>query len=133
MTRRTAALRAVLVVAGLIGAGTETGAQHPRKSPIVEAVQKTRDGIVTLKVRRPGGRKDVVGTGVIVDERGYIITNRHVIVAADSIAVRLADGTAVAGKTITEIETHDLAVVRVQADKKLHALSLGPADDLMVG
>lgn len=134
MSRSTvAAMRAALVVIGLIGAGTEARAQHPRKTPIVEAVQKTRHGIVTLKIHRPGGRKDVVGTGVIVDERGYIVTNRHVLVAAESIVVRLADGTELAGKKVAEIETHDLAVLRVQSDKELQALRLGPAGDLMVG
>jgi serine protease Do len=128
-----AALRASLLVVGLIGAGTEAFAQHPRKTPIVEAVQKTRAGIVTLKVHRPGGRKDVLGAGVIVDERGFIVTNRHVIVAAESIAVRLSDGTELPGKLKAEIDAHDLAVVCVHTDKKLQALPLGPACDLMVG
>jgi serine protease Do len=127
------ALRAGLLVVGLIGTGTESFAQHLRKTPIVEAVQKTRAGIVTLKVHRAGGRKDVLGAGVIVDESGYIVTNRHVIIAADSITVRLSDGTELTGKLAAEIDTHDLAVVRVETDKKLQALPLGPAGDLMVG
>jgi serine protease Do len=133
MPRTIAAMRAGLLVVGLIGAGTEARAQHQRKTPIVEAVQKTRPGIVTLKVHRPDGRKDVIGTGIVVDERGYIVTNRHVVAAADGILVRLADGTELAGKTAVEIGTHDLAVVRVRTEKKLHALPLGPAGDIMVG
>jgi serine protease Do len=134
MTRCSFATRlAGLLVVAIAGAGTEAQAQYPRKTPIVEAVQKTRAGIVTLKARRPGGRKKIIGTGVIVDERGYIITNRHVIVAAESITVRLADDTELVGKVAVEIETHDLAVVRVKTEKMLHPLTLGPASDLMVG
>jgi serine protease Do len=68
-----------------------------------------------------------------VDERGYIVTNRHVVAAADSILVRLADGTELAGKIAVEVDSHDLAVVRVKTEKKLHALPLGPASDVMVG
>jgi serine protease Do len=122
-----------LLVVGFVGAGTEAQAQYQRKTPVVEAVQKTRHGIVTLKVQRAGSRKDVVGTGVIVDERGYIVTNRHVIVSAEHITVRLADDSELVGKVISEDEAHDLAVVHVKAGKRLRALPLGPASDLMVG
>jgi serine protease Do len=125
--------RVSLFVIALITAGTDASAQYSRKTPIVEAVQKTRAGIVTIKVHRPGGRKDVLGAGVIVDERGYIVTNRHVIVAAETINVRLSDGTELVGKLAAEIDTHDLAVIRIQTDKKPQSLALGPARDLMVG
>jgi serine protease Do len=122
-----------LLVVGFTGAGTEAQAQYPRKTPIVEAVKKTRAGVVTLRAHRLGGRKDIIGTGVIVDERGYIVTNRHVVVGAESITVRLADDTELTAKVAVEIESHDLAVVRVHSDKALHPLPLGPASDLMVG
>ncbi len=129
-----AAIGTVLAVA-IGGAGTEAKAQYSRRTPIVEAVQKTRDGIVTLKVERRGsyGRKEVVGTGVIIDERGYVVTNRHVVASSDRVAVFLADGTELIGKVLTEDARHDLAVVRVQTARKLKALPLGPASDLMVG
>jgi len=127
------AILASLLIFVLPGAGTEAHAQYSRKTPIVEAVQKTRAGIVTIRAHRPGGRKDVLGAGVIIDERGYIITNRHVIASAEGIKVRLSDGTELAGKLVAEIETHDLAVVGVESDEKLQVLPLGPAVDLMVG
>jgi serine protease Do len=127
------ALRPCFLVIALLGDGTDSLAQSSRKTPIVEAVRKTRPGIVMLKVQRPGGRKDVLGSGIIVDERGYIVTNRHVIAAAEGIKARLSDGTEPAGKVVVEIESHDLAVIRIETDKKLQALRLGPAGDLMVG
>jgi serine protease Do len=127
------ALPAGLLVIALFGAGSEARAQYSRKTPIVEAVQKTRAGIVTIRAHRAAGHKDVLGAGIIVDERGYIVTNRHVIVSAEGIKVRLSDGLELAGKLVAEIESHDLAVVRVETDRKLQVLPLGPASDLMVG
>jgi serine protease Do len=131
--------RAATVVAALVvcnsGAGTEARAQYARRTPIVEAVQKTRASIVTVKVEKRNGlsRKEVVGTGVIVDERGYIVTNDHVLVAADHITVILADGTELLAKVVRQDAGHDLAILRVQSRKPLHALALGPGSDLLVG
>jgi serine protease Do len=122
-----------LLALGFVGAGTEALAQYQRKTPIVEAVQKTRQGIVSLKVQRTGSKKDVVGSGIIVDERGTIVTNRHVVVSAEHVTVRLCDGAELVGQVVVEDDAHDLAVVQIKAGKRLHALPLGPASDLMVG
>ena len=72
----------------LVGAGTTQAiAQYSRKTPITEAVEKTRNSIVTIKVEKHGnwGRTEVIGTGVIVDARGYIITNSHVVSGGDRL------------------------------------------------
>jgi serine protease Do len=136
---RTRWLRAALfaAVVGLVvgGAGTEARGQYSRRTPIVEAVEKTRGAIVSVKVERKGtwARKEVGGTGVIVDERGYVVTNRHVIASADRVTVRLADGTDVAAEVLLEEPRHDLAVLRLSTTRKLQALPLGPSGDLMVG
>lgn len=127
---------AILVGAWLTAARTESlAATHSRKSAIVEAVQKTRAGIVTLKIEKKtaAGRKEVVGTGVIVDERGYLITNRHVIAGADRIKVDFADGSTLTALIHTEDESHDLAILKVSAAAPLTALPFGPGSDLMVG
>jgi len=73
-----------------------------------------------------------LGSGVIVSRDGYILTNHHVVEAADEIQVALADGKAVAAELVgTDPET-DLAVLRVtQGD--LPAATLGHAEDLRVG
>jgi serine protease Do len=113
-------------------AGTETRAQHSRKTPIVEAVAKTKPGIVTVSVPRPG-RSDAVGTGIVVDERGYLVTNRHVVAGARRVKVRLADGAELNAQVLVVELGYDLAILRVEAGKKLTALPLAPASDLMVG
>jgi serine protease Do len=130
---RCAAVAALVVVLG--GAGAEIQAQYSRRTPIVEAVQKTRPSIVTIKVMKQGqwGAKEVVGTGVIIDERGYVVTNRHVVGRAQSLTVHLADGSAVRASVHTEDPRHDLAIVRLERGRKYPALGFAPASDLMVG
>jgi serine protease Do len=133
--QRTATWLLVLI-AWLAGAVTECLAgSYSRKSPIVEAVQKTRGGIVTVKVDRKtsAGRKEVIGTGVVVDERGYVITNCHVVTAADRIKVAFADGSIWPARIHTEVEDHDLAILKVSTTGPLQALTFGPGSDLMVG
>jgi serine protease Do len=130
-----AAIPAALIAALLGGAGTPTRADYSRRTPIVEAVQKTRHGIVTIKVEKKGnwGRKEVVGAGVIVDERGYVVTNRHVVAAADRILVKTADNIEYLAQIQVEDARHDLAVLRLPDAKKLQALAFAPSSDLMVG
>jgi serine protease Do len=101
----------------------------------VEAVQKTRAGIVSIKVERRGswGRKEVGGTGVIVDERGYVVTNRHVVASGSQILVRLAEGGEVAAEVVVDDSRHDLAVLRLSTTRRLSALRFGPSSDLLVG
>jgi serine protease Do len=114
---------------------TYAKAQFSRRSPVVEAVRKTRGSIVTIRVPRPGyaGRIDITGTGVVVDERGLIVTNRHVIGAGRGMRVRLADGTDLPARVLLRDAACDLAVLRVKAGRRLPAVTLAPVSDLMVG
>src|SRR5262245_35071592 len=124
---------AALALALLGGAGA--AGEYSRRTAVVEAVEKTRDAVVGVRAEHRGGYavKDVVGTGVVVDERGVVVTNRHVVAGAERVTVRLADGTELAGRVHTEDARHDLAVLKVTAGRKLAALPFGPAGDLMVG
>ncbi|MGD8926076.1 MAG: DegQ family serine endoprotease [Thioalkalispiraceae bacterium] len=74
-----------------------------------------------------------LGSGVIVDaDKGYILTNNHVIDKADEIAVTLSDGRSLKAKLIgTDPET-DVAVIQIKADK-LTALKIANSDKLQVG
>jgi serine protease Do len=108
-------------------------ARFPRETPTVLAVRKTREGIVTLKVQKKTARKETIGTGIIVDERGYIVTNRHVIQNATQINVVLHDKSTHTAELDFDEASHDLAVVKIKTSKQLKVLRLGPASDLMVG
>jgi Do/DeqQ family serine protease len=73
-----------------------------------------------------------LGSGVIVSGTGYILTNNHVVEAADEIEVALPDGNRMLAQVVgTDPET-DLAVLRVKADK-LPAVTFGSSDALRVG
>ena len=104
-----------------------------RRNPVVEAVQKTKASIVTVKVPRPGGGKDMIGTGVVIDERGLIVTNKHVVGNNPTVNVRLHDGTDLTANVLDADPRWDLAVLRVKAGKLLPALKLTCDDQLMVG
>ncbi len=75
-----------------------------------------------------------VGTGVIVDEAGYILTNSHVVNDGDtkSITVSLYDGSDVEGTVLWNDATLDLAVVKIDAEG-LQAAELGDSDSINIG
>jgi serine protease DegQ len=73
-----------------------------------------------------------LGSGVIISSRGYILTNQHVVEAADEIEVALADGKKFTAKVVGSDPETDLAVLKVEA-QHLPAITLGQAENLRVG
>jgi S1-C subfamily serine protease len=74
-----------------------------------------------------------VGSGVIIDEKGYILTNNHVIDDAERLKVTLPDGKVLRGKVVGSDETTDLAVLKVESEQLLPATQLGNSDNLKTG
>ena len=72
------------------------------------------------------------GSGVIVDAKGYILTNYHVVVGADKLTIRLSDGKELKGTVQGTDPKTDLAVVHVEAED-LPVATLGDSDILQVG
>jgi serine protease Do len=88
----------------------------------------------------PGGgsgiRERSLGSGVIVDAKGYIVTNRHVVEKADRVRVRLNDDPPTVqhdAKVIGTDQETDLAVIKIDVDKPLPAAKLGNSDSMQVG
>ncbi len=77
-------------------------------------------------------RASSLGSGVIVSAAGYILTNHHVVEAADEIEVALPNGKKLLAKVVGNDPETDLAVLRVSADK-LPAIAFGQSDTLRVG
>jgi serine protease DegQ len=77
-------------------------------------------------------RSSGLGSGVIVNARGYILTNHHVVEAADEIEVALSNGKKLRAKIIGTDQETDLAVLQVDA-AELPAITFGEADKLKVG
>src|ERR1700751_1647070 len=81
-------------------------------------------------------RERSLGSGVIVDSKGYILTNRHVVEKADRIRVRFEEdppGVQHDAKVIGTDLNSDLAVIKVEVDKPLPAAKMGNSDGMQVG
>jgi serine protease Do len=78
--------------------------------------------------RRPG-----LGSGVIIDKRGLVLTNFHVVKGADEILIRLSDKREYRGQILGTDPKTDLAVVKFQPDHELTVATLGDSDALRVG
>ena len=82
-------------------------------------------------------RQRSLGSGVIVDGKGYIVTNRHVVEGADRIRVKFMDDPAGApgheARVIGTDQETDLAVIKVETSKALPAAKIGNSDSLQVG
>ena len=77
-------------------------------------------------------RASSLGSGVIVSSSGYVLTNHHVVEAADEIEVALADGKRLLAKVVGNDPETDLAVLRLDAEN-LPAIGFGSSDALRVG
>ena len=125
-----------------------------RRTVTVEVVQRTKASVVNISTtkliaqrRLPFGFDpfwsdpgDVVrvpanslGSGFIVHEDGYVVTNHHVIDRARHITVELADGRKLDADLISSDAEADLAVLKIQSDRPLPPLALGDSADLMIG
>jgi len=115
---------------------------HPRQTPIVEACKRIRGSVVNIHSERTataaeamtqGTRINGMGTGVIVDSRGYIVTNHHVIEDVTTLKVRLSDGSTYPAQVLARDAETDLALLKIEANKPLPTIPLGTTRDLQVG
>ena len=109
--------------------------REDRRSHVVRAVEKARPGVVSIRTNEivttryygwfknyetpPTEREGALGTGVIFDPRGFVITNAHVISRANRIFVTVGEGTSAKyereGKLVAVDLDNDLAIVRLLA------------------
>src|SRR5215831_9272580 len=74
-----------------------------------------------------------LGSGVIIDKRGYVLTNNHVVRGADGVLLRLASKREYQGRIVGADVTTDLAVVQFEPDAPVPVATLGNSDALRVG
>ncbi len=127
------------------------GSRAERRTPIVEAVEKIGPAVVNISAEklvqqrrssldsffgfdaRPRGyRTESLGSGVLLDASGVVVTNDHVISGASRIWVTTADGREMEAKLEGADADNDLAVLTVHA-KNLTAAKIGTTSDLMIG
>lgn len=128
-------------------------ASHPmaigselRHSPIVKAVQEAEPAVVNIHGKKTVraeaasyGVTDTVrqvngmGTGIIIDSRGYVLTNYHVVEGVSNIQVSLASGKSTVARLIAHDPKTDLAIIKVESKEPLPVIRLGTSVDLMKG
>jgi len=115
---------------------TEAGLYGERISDVAARVSPSIVGISNLS--RSGGifSQELVestGSGVILDQEGYIVTNNHVVTGADTLTVTLADGNEEQAEVIGSDPQTDLAVLKVQVDNHVTPIKIGDSEKLVVG
>src|SRR5690606_56576 len=113
------------------GGATGTGLDSQQRvlddeEAVIRAVERVGPSIVKISVTQQGhldglfGRvpttQQGLGSGVIVDARGFILTNHHVVEGADTILVALPDGRQFQGRLVGSYPDADLAVIHVEGD-----------------
>ncbi|MEQ1827542.1 MAG: trypsin-like peptidase domain-containing protein [Pirellula sp.] len=115
-----------------------------RSTPIVQAIQRAEPAVVNIQGNKTitnanasgkSTKQEVngMGTGVIIDRRGYIITNYHVVDEVGKIEVTLADGTSSIARLINYDPETDLALIKIETRRELPVIQVGRSDDLMRG
>jgi serine protease Do len=80
-----------------------------------------------------GPKQRGTGSGVVIDAKGYILTNNHVVEDADEVKVTWADGKTVNAKVVGTDPRTDLAVVKVDPSNEVRPAKIGDSDKLQVG
>jgi serine protease Do len=143
------ALGLMIVTAGLACPESRAlAASESRRTAIVEAVDKVHQSVVSIssekKAESPSRwpftpeenqrpRVSGMGSGVVIDRRGYILTNHHVVDKVQGIMVQLFDGTTCPARLLQFDPVMDLAIVKIEPPRTLQAIELGTSSDLMIG
>lgn len=138
---RPAATLSRIVLLVLIGVGGIVRASESRETEIVRAVRKVKYSVVNIRGEKTAGvagteagkRVNGMGTGVIIDERGYILTNYHVVDGVREIQVTLADDKRYVATLVARDRETDLAVIKIDAARELSVIPVGTSADLMPG
>jgi serine protease Do len=133
-------------VAGLLA--TLPGASEAselRRTPIVKAVEEARPAVVNIHGRKTVRSEDPqrtgenfrqvngMGTGIIVDERGFVLTNHHVVDSVSRIQVTTHDQRSFVARLIAYDFKTDLAVIKIDSDQPFQTIRVGTSSDLMPG
>lgn len=120
-------------------------AHDPRETPLVSAVKRAKASVVNIHSvktaydegsvfgSRQGRKVNGMGTGIVIDPRGYIVTNNHVVAGVESLRCTLVDGSVYEATAISVDPKRDLAIIKVEPTRPLTVMPLGTSSDLMLG
>jgi serine protease Do len=116
--------------------GTGVATTHDKPLSVPDVVRKVRPSVVTILTRgvpsSPAQAQSGSGSGVIIDESGYILTNNHLVTGIKSIVVGLSTGRLTPGRVVARDFLLDLALVKITAQDLVPA-TLSPSPDLEIG
>ncbi len=127
-----------------VNAGQVDGSEL-RRTAFVQAIETAVPSIVNIRGRKtvPADANEVhadgtrrvngMGTGVIIDERGYILTNYHVVDGVSRIQVTLFKGQTRIAELVAGNPTTDLAVIKISGDEPYSVVRLGTSHNLLLG
>jgi putative serine protease PepD len=117
-------------------ATSTVGAIYAQSRPGVVELDVSGSAPQTFPFGGGGGQQQATsqGTGFVIDTKGNLVTNQHVVAAGSAITVKFADGSTYKGTLVGQDAASDLAVVHVNAPaSELHPLSLGDSTTIHVG
>jgi len=131
-----------LIIGGLVGWGIGKGAAPQGSSSgetgyksggmtVEQIIAQDRQAVVQINVQK--GQGAGVGSGVIIDQQGHIVTNEHVVSGGQRFSVALFDGTLLPAQLVGVDSADDLAVVKINPPRKIYAMPLGDSSNLQVG
>ena len=159
-TGRRFLLTALLAIGGMLDGNAATPAPAPepdaRRDATVNAIERVLPSVVNIGTRTRRERRgfyydwfrdnlspfvqelppqESAGSGVIIDEDGYVLTNVHVVEEADEIWVRLSDGRVIQAKPIIGNRKSDVALLQLRGKpgEKFQVAKFAAADDLLLG
>jgi serine protease Do len=139
-------LRSCAIALGSLALGGPSIASDLRRTAAVKAFQNARGSVVSIRGEKTIGvgavatsgteanrRVNGMGTGVVIDERGYVLTNHHVVDGVREIQVTLDDNRKVGAKLVNRHPETDLAIIKLELPEgaRLPVIPIGTSSDLM--
>ena len=113
-----------------------------RNTPLVKAIKGCSQSVVNLRGRKTvssdigsdSESKQVngMGTGVIIDSQGYVLTNYHVVQGVKKIEVTTSDRQKTTAKVLAHDPETDLAILKIELPRELPTIRIGSSSDLML-
>ena len=140
----TAALCLAVALANSLVRAESKDDDDPRLTPMVRAVRDASPSVVNIHGQKTvtdtvdgTGRGDAprqvngMGTGVVIDPRGYILTNHHVVDGVRQINVTLDNQSTYVARLVARDPSTDLAIIKVDCSRELPVIRVGTSSDLM--
>ena len=161
--RSCLALRLPSVLLCMLAASAHAGSadkpSNPRRTPVVEVFEKAHGAVVNISstkivqinrgrspldwlfedfedLLRPGTRKyktTSIGSGFVIHDSGYLVTNAHVVDRATDVQITFDDHSAYEGIVVAEDRQNDLALLKIKPKNALPVIRMGDSGDLMIG